>query len=186
MPADSALPPAPRASTPSTRQAAPRARPIRGLPRASRELGDRPLLWRICIPATVWEPGDEAGRWHHAGEPMVYASLSPPLAALEALAQRDNGREARQRHRLACIGLPPGPRLVLRAADLPANWLDDEARTRDFGSGWIAGRTSALLFVPSVLVPHAYNALINTAHPDWQPQTLKAREWPFCFDRRLC
>jgi RES domain-containing protein len=166
--------------------ALPRARAIRGLPRGAPGIGTRPLLWRICIPATVWEPGEEAGRWHRAGEPMVYASLSPPLAALEALAQRDNGDEARQLHRLAAIELPPGPRRVLRAADLPRHWLEDECRSRAFGSAWIAGRRSALLFVPSVLVPHAYNALINAAHPDWQPDRLAACEWPFRFDRRLC
>lgn len=187
MPADTAFDRRPASAPPSPRdRGGPRARSIRSVPRAVPVPGDRPLLWRICIPATVWEPGEQAGRWHHAGEPVVYAALSPALAALEALAQRDDGREARQRHRLACIELPPGPHRVLHASELPERWLDDEQHTRAFGSGWIAAGESAVLFVPSVLVPHAYNALINTAHAQWQPARLPQHEWPFCFDPRLC
>lgn len=168
------------AASPST----PRLRPIRGRPRPHDAVGRRALLWRICPPGAIWSPGRSAGRWHAAGEPMVYAALSPALAALEALAHRDGGDLALA-HRIGWAEPPAGSRLVLRETELPSGWLDDEHRTREFGSAWLASKRSLLLFVPSALVPHAYNVLINAAHPAWAPMRLRCGEDGYRFDRRL-
>jgi RES domain-containing protein len=161
----------------------PRLHPASGIPQPHRA-GRRELLWRICIPADVWRPPHAAGRWHRAGEPMVYAAASPALAALEALAHRD-GSDLRQPHRLGCIELPEGPQQMLREEELDPDWLHDEQATRAFGSAWLRGQTGLLLFVPSALVPDAYNVLINAGHPAWQPERLRNEVRAFRFDPRL-
>jgi RES domain-containing protein len=160
----------------------PQLEAIDGIPHS--EQAAAALLWRICIPAEVWAPPHGGGRWSGPGEPMVYAALSPALAALEALAHRD-GSDLRQPHRLGSIALPDGPRLWLRQSELEPGWLDREAQTRAFGSAWLRSMRSVLLFVPSALVPDACNVLVNAAHPDWQPQRLRGRVREFRFDPRL-
>jgi RES domain-containing protein len=54
----------------------------------------------------------------------------------------------------------------------------------DYGTTWLAGETSALLVVPSVVVPAEDNILINPLHPD--AKAIKAKNtglWQF--DHRL-
>ena len=50
--------------------------------------------------------------------------------------------------------------------ELPQGWRDDIALTRRLGDAWLARRRTALLEVPSVIVPRASNYLLNPAHPD--------------------
>jgi RES domain-containing protein len=161
-----------------------RLRPIVGIPQPKWARARSALLWRISIPADAWVSPASGGRWSQPGEPMIYASLSPALAVLEALAHRD-GSDLSETHHLACIEAPRAPRLVLDAAALPSEWLQQGDRTRAIGSAWLQSRASVLLFVPSALVPDDYNVLVNAAHPDWQPGLLRGGNSDFCFDPRL-
>ena len=52
------------------------------------------------------------------------------------------------------------------------------------GDAWIESRRSALLRVPSWIVPESYNVLINPAHPDALSIQLGPVR-PFRFDQRL-
>ena len=54
------------------------------------------------------------------------------------------------------------------AGRLPVGWdADPSGRASiQFGSAWIRSGTSALLRVPSVIVPDKYNVVINPLHPD--------------------
>jgi RES domain-containing protein len=160
----------------------PQPRTVDAFPVTASPLGTADLLWRICIAAgKLWTPGHSAGRWHHAGEPMLYAAATPALAAIEALAQRDPA-DARKPHRIGCIEPPPGPWQII---DADVEVLQSEALTRSIGSAWLAGKESPLLFVCSVVVPFEFNVLINTGHPAWQPQALRCTEQPWRFDSRL-
>jgi RES domain-containing protein len=52
------------------------------------------------------------------------------------------------------------------------------------GASWAyAGRT-AILVVPSALVPQERNYLINPAHPDFERMRI-GRPQPFTFDQRM-
>ena len=54
----------------------------------------------------------------------------------------------------------------------------------DLGDAWINEKRSALLLVPSVIVPEESNALINPAHPDAAEITAtKVRKW--LYDARI-
>jgi RES domain-containing protein len=55
---------------------------------------------------------------------------------------------------------------------------------RAVGDAWIESRRSALLRVPSFIVPESYNVLINPAHPDAQSIQLGSVR-PFQFERWL-
>ena len=56
--------------------------------------------------------------------------------------------------------------------------------TRQIGDDWVANRASAVLEVPSVVVPAERNYLIATAHPD-VGELATGPPQPFSFDPRL-
>jgi len=50
--------------------------------------------------------------------------------------------------------------------DLPDGWRQQIPFTRVRGDDWLRAGASALLRVPSAIVPEAANYLLNPAHPD--------------------
>ena len=77
---------------------------------------------------------------------------------------------------------------VLTAIDLPAGNVEERTDLptdpKAVGDAWLVSRRSALLKVPSVIVPESCNILINVAHPDAigiSPGPIRS----FAFDERL-
>lgn len=64
---------------------------------------------------------------------------------------------------------------------LPTGWhrMPVTAASRNFGDAWIKSSRSAVLRVPSAVVPEEFNYLLNPAHPDFsrlvigRPRVLK-------------
>ncbi len=52
------------------------------------------------------------------------------------------------------------------AGNLPPDWKGRLDVTRRIGDEWLAGMATALLRVPSAIVPDTYNVLINPLHKD--------------------
>lgn len=50
--------------------------------------------------------------------------------------------------------------------DLGAGWRLDKDRTRKAGDEWLVSGRTAVLIVPSVLVPATWNVLLNPLHAD--------------------
>jgi RES domain-containing protein len=75
---------------------------------------------------------------------------------------------------------------MLPPRKLPRHWrrLPAPAATQRLGDAWVAAGTSAVLAVPSVIVPGELNFLINPAHPAAARIRVVARR-PFSFDPRL-
>lgn len=48
---------------------------------------------------------------------------------------------------------------------LPAGWEGDTHRTREIGDSWLMENDNLLLRVPSAIMPHTHNLLLNPAHP---------------------
>lgn len=103
-----------------------------------------------------------SGRWHTKGNPIVYASSSRALALLEYLVN------------LAPHQLPPD--LVFLTIDIPDDlilplhppncWNSHNSPTaRQAGDAWLTEASSAVLSVPSVVIPEESNLLINPTHP---------------------
>ncbi len=54
----------------------------------------------------------------------------------------------------------------IEETEIARGWRDDWALTRSLGDKWLREGGTALMRVPSAIVPAAVNWLLNPAHPD--------------------
>lgn len=125
------------------------------------------------------------GRWNHRGTPMVYTAGSISLAALELLVHL---QESKLLKTYMCIPAEFDDSLCVRIdpVSLPSDWNSHPApySTKEIGSAWTTGLRSAILIVPSVVVPSEHNFLINPLHQDFRKVAIgEPRE--FQYDPRL-
>ena len=108
------------------------------------------------------------GRWNREGIPMVYAAESLSLAALELLVHLDASQIM---DNFVCIPVQFDESLCLRIdqSDLPTDWTTYPVlhAIQNIGTTWFNSGVSALLAVPSVIVPIETNYLINPLHPNF-------------------
>jgi RES domain-containing protein len=67
---------------------------------------------------------------------------------------------------------------------LPPNWVNLPTTTQEVGAEWLRSHRSALLQVPSALVPETSNVLLNPLHPDAAEFQIE-RSYEYPFDLRL-
>lgn len=126
-------------------------------------------LWRMSNHADLQGVGGlkAAGRWHSRGRPVVYLAESQAGALLEVLVHVEVARldELPSHYTLLTV---EGDGDVPREAcgDLPDGWVVDTASTRAVGDEWLASGRTALLRVPSAIIPGVWNMLLNPLHPD--------------------
>lgn len=125
-------------------------------------------LWRISNYADLKGTGGikTPGRWHNKGIPVVYLSESPSLAMLETLAHFElDINEVPDNYQLLEIEFP-GKQDICRLSDdsLIEGWRHNDEYTRATGDEWMSTMQGVLLRVPSVVVPHSYNYLLNRRH----------------------
>ncbi|HEY5797399.1 MAG TPA: RES family NAD+ phosphorylase [Bosea sp. (in: a-proteobacteria)] len=154
------------------------------------------LLWRIATDTKAYTAEDmsgtgakiSGGRWNEVGVGLVYSSGSRALACLETVVHLNAGGLPFNRY-LVEIDVPDDVWQAAKTADpstLPVGWDAEPAGLESirYGSAWVAGIGSALLLVPSVIVPEERNALINPLHPDAAKiKAHKVRRW--LYDPRL-
>jgi RES domain-containing protein len=125
------------------------------------------------------------GRWNSKGVSVVYLAQSQSLAALEMLVHLDSGELLKY---YVAIPLTFDARLVssIDSSSLPKNWRAYPApkRLQKIGDTWVSDGKSALLRVPSVIVPSESNFLLNPDHPDFDKLGIGA-PLRFRFDPRL-
>ncbi len=132
-----------------------------------------------------------AGRWHRRGVPVVYAAASPALALLETLVHVEDA-EALLAFDYAAVPIRltedfgEGGIERLPEEDLPADWRawPWPASMQALGTRWMREKRSALLSVPSAVVPHERNYLVNPQHPRFGELEVGPPE-PFPVDPRL-
>jgi RES domain-containing protein len=137
------------------------------------------LAWRLCRRPHADISGEGArkfgGRWNSPGRAVVYLAEHPALAALEVRVHLD----------LPFDLLPAD--YVLLSVSVPDGSIGDTTTATEpmaTGNAWLAARETAALRVPSILVPHAFNILLNPLHPAAADATIASVE-PFRFDPRL-
>jgi RES domain-containing protein len=104
------------------------------------------------------------GRWNRKGTPVVYTAGSQSLAMLEMLVQDE---PLRARYVMIPVLLPTNLNVEHIAPEqLPANWRDPAARQelQALGTEWAKRRSSAVLTVPSAVIPAETNYLLNPLH----------------------
>ena len=130
-------------------------------------------VWRITtarFAATAFS-GEGArlygGRWNPKGFALVYTAESRSLALLEMMVQ---DAPLRARYLLIPAQLPDTLGIThVGVTDLATDWrrLDRRDALQRIGRGWLAQGRSAVLAVPSAVVPAEHNYLLNPAHPDF-------------------
>lgn len=108
------------------------------------------------------------GRWNSKGTPIVYAADSIALATLETVHYLSSGRLPFNRY-LVRIDIPDAVWAARQILDpLPGGWdaIPSGMASRQAGDAWISSGATALLLVPSVIVPDEYNVLVNPQHSD--------------------
>ncbi len=155
-------------------------------------------VWRIATHTPACAADDLSGRdagatgarWNRAGTAVVYCADTPSLACLETLVHLDSDGLQLQRC-LVAIDLPDplwDARRQWLASELPPGWdaKAEDPPTVHIGQQWLESRASALLVVPSAVVPESAVILLNPAHPDaGHARAHVQRHWRFDY-RLLC
>lgn len=133
---------------------------------------DRVTLYRITHERFAETPFSGEGglsygsRWASKGQRVSYAADHLALATLEKIA---GVQRADLLAEMVYVKAHVPLSLVtnLPDEDLPSDWnaLPPRAATRQVGDRWLAAQQSLLLRVPSVVLPHSYNYVINAGHP---------------------
>jgi RES domain-containing protein len=119
------------------------------------------------------------GRWNSRGFRMVYTSASASLAALETLVHLNPAM--RFTYQLFIIEFDESLVKTISPADLLNDWREQPPppSTRQIGDAWIKSARSAVLEVPSVIIPGESNYLLNPSHPDFSSIHI-GKPQPFC------
>lgn len=150
-----------------------------------------PTSWRIVKSALAAHAFDGegarlyGGRWNSPGTGVVYTAQSEALAALELLVHLQSSQLLRS---YSSISARFDDALVeaVAPARLPSAWrvYPAPAALQEIGDRWAAEQRSAVLRVPSAIVPAEFNYLLNPAHRDFARIAL-GKPSRFEFDRRL-
>jgi RES domain-containing protein len=149
-----------------------------------------PEAWRIVKAkhATTAFSGEGAartgGRWNSRGVLAVYTSSTQALAALETLVHLNP--PVFFKFVVFRLHFDDGLMEKIPLRSLPADWQGEPPppSTKTIGDAWVRGMRSAVLVLPSVIIPGESNYLLNPAHPDFKHISVGKPE-PFAFDPRL-
>jgi RES domain-containing protein len=135
-------------------------------------------LWRIAAETRKYAATDlsgggaaaRPGRWNEEREPVVYCAPTIALAVLETAAHVDDSGLPLNKF-VVQIDVPDdvwAKRESLDVAALPPAWAAIPAgrASVNIGSAWLSSLRSAIVSVPSVIVPEESAALINPKHVD--------------------
>ena len=134
-------------------------------------------LWRIAAETRTYPATDLSGRgaakypgrWNDDGLPVVYSATTLALAVLETAAHVDDAGLPQNRFVIQ-IDVPDSlwkHRQTLEGNTLPVAWSAIPAGSASIhiGCAWLQSEASAILLVPSVIVPEEFVVLINPQHP---------------------
>ena len=129
------------------------------------------------------------GRWNRKGIGIVYTSESRALSLVEFLV---NVPFSMLPNKLCIATVEIDDRIrptEISLDDLPKNWRKFPASSElaEIGSKWAVSNEPLALRVPSAVVPHEFNTLINPSHPDMKhvKHVAIADVEEFEMDRRL-
>ncbi len=108
------------------------------------------------------------GRWNTPGHAVVYTAASASLAMLEMLVHLQS-EELLKRYVLFEVTFDDSLVTTIAPASLPKTWRKSPPPTalQRIGDAWLAAGASAILRVPSVIVPAEHNYLLSPAHADF-------------------
>jgi RES domain-containing protein len=147
-------------------------------------------VWRIASAAHAAFDGEGArrhgSRWTPRGIPAVFTSLTLSLAALERFVHTDSDLEPTD---LLAIPVEIHDDIaieVVKVETLPEDWRTFPAppALALIGEQWCRSSRTVVLSVPSVVVPHERNFVLNPRHREFA-RIVNGRSEPFSFDPRM-
>lgn len=155
--------------------------------------GDTPALeaWRVVAEKYAGTAFDgegarrAGGRFNAPGTRVVYAADTLALAVLEVAVHLPSYRGLLGRVAFR-LRVPANVVETLDEPDLPPDWRSTppSRSTQALGDAWVREGRSAVLRLPSVLLPHHANLVLNPAHPDFAAVTVEPAV-PLPIDPRL-
>jgi RES domain-containing protein len=150
-----------------------------------------PTAWRIAKKRHADSAFDGqgarryGGRWNSPGTPVVYVSDTRALCLLEVLAGLGSVRPV-QSYVLIPVTFENALILPVEPTELPSEWRQSPPppSTQRIGDDWADNLTSAILRVPSAIVPEEFNYLLNPVHPAFRRTQIGSPQ-DFTVDSRL-
>jgi RES domain-containing protein len=129
------------------------------------------ILWRISIHATLNGVGGmkAPARWHKLAHPIVYCAPNPATALVEVLVHQRQVEAEDYPDELQYLEIEAPDTTSIATIDpgaLGHAWEGDESVTQEIGDEWLRSRRTALLRVPSVILPATWNVLFNPRHAE--------------------
>jgi RES domain-containing protein len=130
--------------------------------------------WRVVAPkyaATAFD-GEGArragGRFNSPGTRVVYTADTLALALLEVAVHLPSYRALMGRVAFR-VQIDEALVEAIGEGDLPSDWRSTppSRSAQVFGDRWVREGRSVALRLPSVLLPHHTNVVLNPAHPDY-------------------
>lgn len=125
----------------------------------------------------------EGGRWNSPGVAVVYTAESLSLATLEIVVHLRSVKKLKQ---YKCVSISFDFSCIIDLSTPPAGWdqRPPGAASQSIGDDWINNNISAVLKVPSVIIPGEAVYIINPYHPDFTKMSIgPALDFPY--DSRL-
>jgi RES domain-containing protein len=144
------------------------------------------FLWRISNHETLDGRGGllASARWHTRGRPIVYLAATPAGALVEALVHLELKPDQLPKSYQLMKAEAPDDLPKMHFSALSEDWRHNETASRTLGDEWLAQNQTALLEVPSAILPETFNLLLNPLHPDAaRVRVLWHEAYPF--DERL-
>jgi len=108
------------------------------------------------------------GRFNPPGTPVVYTSESLALAVVETLTTLPSYQDLEQ-YLYVRVDVPDAENHVhtLSPDDFPDGWdqRPPGPPSQRPGKAWVEAQETLACAVPSVVIPHSWNVLLNPAHP---------------------
>lgn len=129
------------------------------------------LFIRITLKRYAHElfaPG-VSGRWNSEGKKVIYAASSVSLAIMENLVRR-SGYGFNSDFAIMFIEVPDHINITAYTPEtLPPGWNEpgNYAVSQPVGDAWYDSMKTAVLKIPSAVVPQEYNYVLNSHHPDY-------------------
>ncbi|MDP5009589.1 MAG: RES family NAD+ phosphorylase [Glaciimonas sp.] len=154
------------------------------------------VVWRIATDTPDYTADDltgagakiTGGRWNRPGTALLYCAENIALACLETFVHVKSAGLPLNRY-LVRLTIPDAiwaAATHMTATSAPIGWdaIPTGKVSLDSGDAWAATGASALLFIPSVIIPEERNILINPLHADAKNITAtKIRKW--LYDPRM-
>jgi RES domain-containing protein len=147
-------------------------------------------VWRIASAAHAACDGEGArqhgSRWTPRGFQAVFTSATLSLAALERFVHADFDLEPTE---LVAIPVTIPDDIATESVErdtLPGDWRAFPAppALAAIGERWFRASRTAVLSVPSVVIPHERNFVLNPTHRVFAQFSI-GRSEPFSFDPRM-